>query len=173
MWSAKWRPFCPAGYKLIQIVGGYLLLVWTKCRTTGPGVFPIPHLRYKTLQWRHDERDGVSNHRRLDCLLDHLFRHRLKKTSKLHIRWLAFVRGIHRASNAENVSIWLRHHVSSLQWLYTDFWQQIQSSRFCSFYNVYMRSGQSTLRSIVLVWHDFATIVGESLITPSGEPPIE
>ena len=35
------------------------------------------------LQWRHNERDGVSNHRRLDCLLNRLFRWRSKKTSKL------------------------------------------------------------------------------------------
>ena len=36
----------------------------------------------ETLQWRHNERDGVSNHRCLDCLLSRLFRHRSKKTSK-------------------------------------------------------------------------------------------
>ena len=48
----------------------------------------------KTLQWRHDERDGVSNHRRLDCLFNRLFRHRSVKTSKFAS--LAFVRGIHR-----------------------------------------------------------------------------
>ena len=35
-----------------------------------------------TLQWRHNEYDGISNHRRLDCLLNHLFRRRSKKTSK-------------------------------------------------------------------------------------------
>ena len=45
-----------------------------------------------SLQWRHYERDGVSNHRRLDCLPNRLFRRRSKKTSKS----LAFVRGIHR-----------------------------------------------------------------------------
>ena len=28
------------------------------------------------LQWRHNERDGVSNHRRLDYSLNRLFRHR-------------------------------------------------------------------------------------------------
>ena len=28
------------------------------------------------LQWRHNGRDGVSNNRRLDCLLNRLFRHR-------------------------------------------------------------------------------------------------
>ena len=46
------------------------------------------------LQWRLNEPDGVSNHRRLDCLLKRLFRRRSKKTSKLRVT--AFVRGIHR-----------------------------------------------------------------------------
>ena len=40
------------------------------------------------LQWRQNERDGVSNHRRLDCLLNRLFRHRSKKTSKLRVTGL-------------------------------------------------------------------------------------
>ena len=35
------------------------------------------------LQWRHHERDGVSNHRCLDYLHNRLFRRRSKKTSKL------------------------------------------------------------------------------------------
>ena len=39
-------------------------------------------------QWRHNERHGVSNHRRLDCLLRSLFRGRFKKTSKLHVTCL-------------------------------------------------------------------------------------
>ena len=37
------------------------------------------------LQWRHIERDGVSNHQRHDCLLNRLFRRRSKKTSKLRV----------------------------------------------------------------------------------------
>ena len=41
-----------------------------------------------TLQWRHDERDGVSSYRRLDCLLNHLFRRRSNKTSKLRVTGL-------------------------------------------------------------------------------------
>ena len=41
-----------------------------------------------TLQWRHKGRDGVSNHPRLDCLLNHLFRRRSKKTSKLRVTGL-------------------------------------------------------------------------------------
>ena len=36
-----------------------------------------------SLQWRHNGRDSVSNHRRLDCLLICLLRCRSKKTSKL------------------------------------------------------------------------------------------
>ena len=36
---------------------------------------------YAVLYWRHNERDGVSNHRRLDCLLNPLFRRRSMKTS--------------------------------------------------------------------------------------------
>ena len=47
-----------------------------------------------SVKWRHNERDCVSNHSRLDCLLNRLFRRRSKKTSKLRV-W-PFVRGIHR-----------------------------------------------------------------------------
>ena len=71
-----------------------------------------------SLRWRHNERDGVSNHPRLD-LLSRLFRRRSKKTSKLCVTGLnegkSPVTGefpAQRASNAENVSIWWRHHVS-------------------------------------------------------------
>ena len=39
----------------------------------------------QTLQWRHNERDGVSNHQPRHCLLNRLFRHRSKQTSKLHV----------------------------------------------------------------------------------------
>ena len=40
------------------------------------------------LLWRHNERDGVSNHQPHDCLLDSLFRCRSKKTSKLRVTGL-------------------------------------------------------------------------------------
>ena len=71
----------------------------------------------RTLQYRHNERDGVSNHQPHDCLLKRLFGHRSKKTSKLSFASLCAeispVTGefpAQRASNAENVSIWWRHH---------------------------------------------------------------
>ena len=48
-----------------------------------------------SLRWHHNERDGVSNHQPHHCLLNRLFRHRSKKTSKLRVTGL-FVWGIHR-----------------------------------------------------------------------------
>ena len=41
-----------------------------------------------SLQWRHDERYGVSNHLHLDRLLNRLFRQRSKKTSKHRVTGL-------------------------------------------------------------------------------------
>ena len=76
-------------------------------------------IQWKTnvaLRWRHNGRHSVSNHQPHDCLLNRLFRRRSKKTS-------ARVTGLcagnspgtgefptQMASNAENVSIWWRHH---------------------------------------------------------------
>ena len=42
----------------------------------------------ETLQWRDNKRDGVSNHRRIDCLSNRLFRRRSKKTSTLRVTGL-------------------------------------------------------------------------------------
>ena len=70
-----------------------------------------------TLQWCHNGRDGVSNHHPHHCLLNRLFGRRSKKTSKLRVTVLCAgnspVTGefpTQMASNAENVSIWWRHH---------------------------------------------------------------
>ena len=41
-----------------------------------------------SLQWRHDDHDGVSNHQPNSCLLNRLFRCRSKKTSKLRVTGL-------------------------------------------------------------------------------------
>ena len=46
-----------------------------------------------TLQWRHNERNGITHHRRLHCLRNCWFRRRSKKTSKLPV---TSMRGIHR-----------------------------------------------------------------------------
>ena len=83
---------------------------------------PSPHLyRHEliwSVEWRHNGRDSVSNHQPHDCLLNRLFRRRSKKTSKLDVTGFcagnSSVTGefpVQMASNAENVSIWWRHHV--------------------------------------------------------------
>ena len=42
----------------------------------------------KTLRWRQNGRDSVSNHQPHDCLFNRLFRRRSKKTSKLRVTGL-------------------------------------------------------------------------------------
>ena len=71
----------------------------------------------RSLHWRHNGRDGISNHQPYRCLLNRLFMCRSKKTSKLRVTGLCAgnspVTGEFPAqmtSNAENVSIWWRHH---------------------------------------------------------------
>ena len=73
----------------------------------------------EALWWRHKERDGLSNHRLLDCLHNH-FRRRSKTTSKLRVTGLCEGNSsvtnefpAQRASNEENVSVWWRHHGES------------------------------------------------------------
>ena len=70
-----------------------------------------------SLQWRHNGHDSVSNHQPHECLFSRLFRRRSNKTSKLRVT--GFCAGnspgtgefsAQMASNAENVSIWWRHH---------------------------------------------------------------
>ena len=45
-------------------------------------------VRLGTLQWRHNDPDGVSNHQPHDCILNRLFRRRSKKSSKLRVTGL-------------------------------------------------------------------------------------
>ena len=80
-----------------------------------------PMTAHIPLRWRHNERNGVSNHQPHDCLLGRLFRHRSKKTSKFRVTGLgegnSSVTGTpgHRAqrdTNVKNVSMWWRRHGS-------------------------------------------------------------
>ena len=52
--------------------------------STPPPNDPTPPL-WSTLRWRHNKRDGVSNHQPDDWLLNRLFRSRSKKTPKLRV----------------------------------------------------------------------------------------
>ena len=74
----------------------------------------------KSLQWRHNGHNVILNQQPHDCLLNRLFRRRSKKTSKLRVTGLCEgnspVTGefpAQKASSAENVSIWWRHHVNA------------------------------------------------------------
>ena len=73
------------------------------------------------LQWRHNEHDSLSNHQPRDCLPNHLFRRRAKKTSMLRSTGRCAGNSpvtcdfpTQKSSYAENVSIWWRHHYTEI-----------------------------------------------------------
>ena len=97
-----------------QLPAFMVCVIWKLRKWLDLGKFKLR----KSLQWRYNERDGVSNHQPHDCLLNRRFRHKIKKTSKVRVTGLcernSSVTGdfpAQRTSNAENVSIWWRHHL--------------------------------------------------------------
>ena len=91
--------------------------IWVTCHCAYWYGFTFISRFLATLQLHPNGCDGVSNHQSHDCLLNRLFRHRSKKTTKLRVTYLCAgnsrVTGDFPAqisSNAENVSIWWRHH---------------------------------------------------------------
>ena len=75
------------------------------------------------LQWCHNGHDGVSNHQRHYCMLNHLFTGRSKKTSKLRVT----VTG----EFPTQMVIWWRHHA---QWASESMLSQKHSAKY-----MYMR----------------------------------
>ena len=61
-----------------------------------------------SLQWRHNELDGTSNHLHIDCLLNRLFQRRSMKTSKLCVTGLC--EGNSPVTGDTDVSFWWRHY---------------------------------------------------------------
>ena len=108
-----------------------------------------------TLLWRHNGRGSVSNHQPHDCFLNRLFRRRSKKTSKLRVTGLCAGNSpgtgefpAQMTSNAENVSIWWRHHVSA--------WRHFYQSTFTVYHlleTVYNKdtNGLSTHRTLSML----------------------
>ena len=87
----------------------------------------------ESLQWRHN---GVSNQQPHHCLFNRLFRRRSKKTPKLRVTgpcaWNSPVTGEFHAqmtSNAENVSIWWRHHDGLLTNVYGKVQQKLKKAK--------------------------------------------
>ena len=62
------------------------LPVLTYKNPAGYSMYCVP--LFPIIQCRHNGRESVSNHQLHDCLLNHLFRHRPKKTSKLRVTGL-------------------------------------------------------------------------------------
>ena len=103
------------------------------------------------LRRRHNEHDGVSNRQPSDCLLKRLFRRRSKETSKLRVTGLCVgnspVTGefpAQRASSADNVSIWWRHHA---------IWRGCLTSTKNPFYKKDGRSISAMGFPILMRWH--------------------
>ena len=109
-----------------QLVNGSLFKSMSKgrCCSSGSGRrlnVKQPSYQYNnshSLRWRHNGHDGVSNHQPHHCLLNRLFGCWWKKTSKLCVTGLCAGNSpgtgdfpAQMARNAENFSIWLRHHV--------------------------------------------------------------
>ena len=122
-----------------------------------------------TLEWRHNERDGVSNHQPHGCLLNRLFRRRSKKTSTLRVTGLCEgnspVPGefpAQRASNAENVSIWWRHHEKNL--LYRSRW--VTNRQLCA-----SDRWQLHLNNLLLSWAFNLLLNENSVINDKSQGP--
>ena len=87
-----------------------------------------------SLLWHHNGCDSVSNHQPHDWLLNRLFRHRSKTTSKLRVTGLCAGNSprtgefpAQMASDAENVSIWWLHPVLGIACTRGKMWKMSMS----------------------------------------------
>ena len=122
--SVTWCQWKPSSSVLITTMGD----IWNRSRVlikVGPQRCHSDFfIQYTTninlsLQWRHNGRDCVSNHQPHDCFLSRSLWRRSRKTSKLRVTGLCVGNSpmtgefpAQMASNAENISIWWRHHVT-------------------------------------------------------------
>ena len=112
-----------------------------------------------SLQWRRNERDSVSNRQPCDCLLNCFSGRRSKKTSKLRVTGLCEGNSpvtdefpAQKAYNAENVSIWWRHHIGC--WGPGDVWTAGINSHGISMF-LLQHSDFSTRKCYILgLWLD-------------------
>ena len=110
----------------------------------------ICHNRVGTLQWRHNERDGVSNHQRLDGLPKGLFRRRSKKASKSRVTGLCEGNPPSQSvSNVENVFIHLM--TSSWRdrfWMYLHFLSFVDATNLNPSWKTRTRLSYSVCRDV-------------------------
>ena len=126
----KWRPLevCHYCWWVLQMI-----FRWLHFNCNGSAFEFVSEVRWQlTLRLRHNGHDGLSNYQPHDCLLNRLFRRRSKKTSKLRDTGLCAGNSpgtgefpAQMGSNAENVSIWWRHHEWVVQKPSSDFWHKL------------------------------------------------
>ena len=92
----------------------------TKLSSFISALIHVAHRIY-TLQWRHNEPDGVSNQGRLDCLLNRLLRRRSKKKPKLRVTGLCegkppVTGGFPSTKGQQRRKCW-RHHAPELLYI--------------------------------------------------------
>ena len=120
------------------------------------------HYIVDALRWLHNGRYSVSNHQPRHCLLSLLFRRRPKKTSKLRVTSLGAGKSpgtgefpAQVASNAENASIWWRHH---------EYMHCISDNFIICDTNIteMIQSWLSHVRYII--WYNVLTVIGPSVV---------
>ena len=105
------------------------------------------------IKWRHNGWDGVSNHQPHDCILNCFFQAQIKENIIAPRHWSRVgnlpVTGefpAQKASNADDVSIWWRHHEPLL---YTMVWRRMGHKPLSKNNDWF-----STRRLLVSLWKD-------------------
>ena len=145
---------------MIKMSGVHVSVIWVIISTSN-GFLPIRCLN--ALLWRQNGHDGVSNHQPDDCLLNCPCRRRSKKTSKLRATGLCVGNSpgtgefpAQMASNAENVSIWWRHHeccfIVSSCWTIRDKAQIVNKMQTFSHKKMYSKCGPQYMGLFFYDW---------------------
>ena len=125
--------------------------------TTDRTPFPSDTINdYIPLHCCNNERDGVSYHQPHDCLLNRLFRCRLKKTSKLRVTGLCVGNSpgtgefpAQMSSSAENVSIWWQWQ---WQWQWNNLYCQGTYKSCTESYDENKTSNRTIIHEIYRTW---------------------
>ena len=117
MWSSDVFVHCQSDEQLVEspLMWNCMMMIWLHWNHLH--MIDILEIPTFTLLWCHNGHDGFSNHQPHHCLLNCLFSRRSKKTSNLCVTGLCVGNSAETgefpaqmASNAENFSIWWRHH---------------------------------------------------------------
>ena len=157
----------------VVLLGPYSLSDKWSCKDSYEGWELTVILSSQSLKWHHNESDCVSNHQPHDCLLNRLFRRRSKKTSKLRGTGLCAGNSpgkgefpAQRASYAENVSIWWRHHDSLWPTLFSFHMIKERNDAETIWPSLCRRHVQKAVLRMKIIWSDNALVhrrINESL----------